>query len=264
MSTDITSSSNPRARYVRRLASRAFRAREGKMVLEGVRLVEEALAAGAVFDFALTTAELEAGERGRRLARALAERRTATYRVPEALLAALADTVTPQGVLAVVAQPCLPLPARPTAVLVLDGLRDPGNVGTCLRSALAAGVDAALLGPNTADPSNAKAVRAAGGAHFRLPMARAAWSDTARRCRAAGLEVRVADAGGSADYAAIDWRRPFALVIGGEADGPSGAARALCTTTVRVPMPGGAESLNAAAAAAVILFEAARQRRQAC
>jgi TrmH family RNA methyltransferase len=259
----ISSAANPKARYVRRLSRRAFRAREGKVVLEGVRLVEQATSAGAAFDFVLTDPDLDRTERGRALRLRLAALGIAVYEVTPGLLSSLSDTATPQGVLAVAAGPLLSAPSALRSLLVLDGVRDPGNLGTCLRTALAAGVDAALLAPGTADPSSAKVLRAASGAHFRLPVLREPWAEVAAICRAHALAVWVADARGSVEYTAVDWAAPWALVVGGEAEGASTAALER-GRTVRIPMPGAAESLNVASATAVLLFEAARQRAIRC
>jgi TrmH family RNA methyltransferase len=259
MSPTISSAANPKARYVRRLGVRAFRARERRMVLEGVRLVEEALSAGASFDFVLLDDDLDRTERGRRLRGALLEGGVTTVDTASTLLADLSDTAAPQGILAVVAQPRLDLPATLDAVVVLDGVRDPGNLGTLLRTASASAVDGVILAEGTADPSNPKVVRAASGAHFRLPLVRMGWPQVAELCRGSGLVVRIADAHGLDGHGQVDWTVPWALVMGAEAEGPS--ARALdMGRTVRIDMPGPAESLNVSSAAAVILFEAVRQR----
>ncbi len=177
--------------------------------------------------------------------------------VSDDVLAACADTVTPQGVLAVV--PWIVLPARPGWILILDGLRDPGNLGTILRSAEAAGTGQVIMAPGTVDVYNAKVVRGAMGAHFRLPISNLDWLRIAERVK--GRAVWLADPSGGIPYDAVDWRMPSALIVGGEAAGAGDEAAALATGRVSIPMAGGAESLNAAMAATVILFEAARQRR---
>jgi TrmH family RNA methyltransferase len=145
-------------------------------------------------------------------------------------------------------------------VLILDGLRDPGNLGTILRTAAAAGIDAVLLAPGSVDPYNDKALRAGMGAHFRIPVVSQKWDEIAATC--AGLSVYLADMHGDVAYDAADWSNGWALIIGGEAHGASEAAAALATAgagRVYIPMAAATESLNAASAAAVILFEAARQ-----
>jgi TrmH family RNA methyltransferase len=178
--------------------------------------------------------------------------------VSDKVLAAISDTVTPQGVVAVVPFPQIDV-ARRSLLLVLDNVRDPGNVGTLLRSAAAAGVDEVLVAPDSADPYSPMVVRAAMGAHFRLALGEADWPAIAGRV--AGLAVLLADAAGEVAYDRHDWQTPSALIVGGEAEGASAEGRALAAQRVRIPMQRDSESLNAAVAGSVILFEAARQRR---
>jgi TrmH family RNA methyltransferase len=181
------------------------------------------------------------------------------FAVSERVMKAMADTVSPQGVLAVVPFVELaPLPS-PSLGLVVDRLRDPGNLGAILRSANAAGVGQVILAPKTVDPYNPKVVRGAMGAHFRLPIVALSWPEIAEAL--AGVQVLLADARAEQAYDEVDWIWPSALIIGGEAHGASQEARELAADTIAIPMHGGVESLNAAVAASVILFEAARQRR---
>ena len=172
-------------------------------------------------------------------------------------LAACANTQTPQGVLAVA--PFVQLPSRPGLCLIVDGLRDPGNLGTILRSAEAAGVGEVLLAPGSVDAYNPKVVRGAMGAHFRLPVAGLDWPAIGEKV--AGRPVWLADAQGETPYDAVDWTEPATLIVGGEAAGAGREAAELATGNISIPMAGGTESLNAAMAATAILFEAARQRR---
>jgi TrmH family RNA methyltransferase len=178
------------------------------------------------------------------------------WQVDDAVMAACSDTVAPQGVLAVV--PFLHLPPRPGLILILDQLRDPGNLGTILRSAEAAGAGQVVLAPDTVDAYNPKVVRAAMGAHFRLPVTGLGWPSIA--ALVAGGAVWLADAAGEVPYDGVDWMVAAALIVGSEAAGPGAQATRLATGRVSIPMAGG-ESLNAAMAATVLLFEAARQRR---
>jgi len=255
----ITSQSNPKARYVRRLGSRAFRARERRLIVEGVRLVEEALAAGSGVDFVFVSEDVRGTDRGRRLSESLRLAGVPMFDVSPTLLEELGDTVTSQGILAVAAWPDMAWPDSPRSVVALDGIRDPGNVGTVLRTAQAAAVDCAVVTPGTADATSPKVVRSAAGAHFRLPILRAPRPQLAELAGDSGLDVWVADVDGDARYDSVDWRRPFMLVVGGEAEGPSQEALDL-GRTVHIPMPGGSDSLNAGVAAAVLLFEALRRR----
>jgi RNA methyltransferase, TrmH family len=254
----ITSTQNERIKHVRSLVRRRARQREGRFVVEGTRLVEEVVRAGirpALLLYTQAWAETPAGQR---LRPSLLPAEEGGWLVSDAVLAACAHTETPQGVLAVV--PFVSLSPRPGLILVLDRLRDPGNLGTTLRSAEAAGVGEVILSPGTVDLYNPKAVRGAMGAHFRLPVTSLNWPAIAERL--AGRAVWLADAGGEVAYDAVDWTQPVALIVGGEAAGAGEKASALATGRVCIPMAGGAESLNAAMAATVILFEAARQRRR--
>jgi TrmH family RNA methyltransferase len=149
-------------------------------------------------------------------------------------------------------------------LLVLDGISDPGNLGTILRSALAADVDEALLAPGCADPLAPKVVRAASGAHFHLPVrADQSWQEIAAVLGGspAFQQVLVAEAGAHTPYDAVDLTQRTAVLIGNEAHGVSPQGARMATQRVRIPMWNKVESLNAAIAASVVLFEAARQRR---
>jgi len=253
----IRSIHNERVKYVRSLARRRVRRREGRFVVEGNRLIGEVVRAGVRPVLVFYTGAWAETPAGRRLLPALAQAEEGAWAVGEAVMAACADTQTPQGVLAVL--PFIHREPQPGPILILDRLRDPGNLGTVLRSAEAAGVGQVILTPGTVDPYNPKVVRGAMGAHFRLAVACLDWPEIAERT--AGRAVWLADARGEKDYDAVDWTAPSALIVGGEAAGAGAEAAALATGRVRIPMMGGAESLNAAMAATVILFEAARQRR---
>jgi len=253
----ISSIANPKIKLIRNLhAKRAAREAEGLFVVEGVRLVEEALRAPGAPRLALYVDGLDLRAQTA-LEQAQARGATVELVTPQAMAAA-SDAETPPGLLAVVPMPALALPAPLSLALVLDGLRDPGNLGTILRTADAAGVQAVFLAPGTVDAYNPKVVRAAMGAHFHLPLLALGWEALSQRL--AGLALWLAEARAGSIYQQVDWRGPSALIIGSEAAGPSPAARSLAPQPVNIPMPGQAESLNAAVATGIILFEAARQR----
>jgi TrmH family RNA methyltransferase len=253
----ITSPSNPTLKLVRALQSqRKAREKERLFVIEGVRLAEEAIRAKAPVKLALHTGDLDA--RGRAALNALARLGAQIEIVSPRVMATASDTQTPPGLLAVLPFPSFVLPPLSFA-LVLDRLADPGNLGAILRTADAAGVEAAFLAPGTVDAHNPKVVRAAMGAHFHLPIVEASWDELKNHL--AGLAVWLAEARVGEPYDRVDWRKPSALVVGSESEGPSDAARHFTARRVHIPMPGRAESLNAAVAAGVLLFEAARQRR---
>jgi TrmH family RNA methyltransferase len=256
----ITSVANEKVKYVRSLYRRRARYRERRFVIEGVRLVGEALRAGIVPALIFYSEGMDATPGGGELLGEAQKRGLTTFAVSERVMKAMADTVSPQGVLAVVPFVELAPPPGPSLSLVVDGLRDPGNLGTILRSANAAGVEQVILAPGTVDPYNPKVVRGAMDAHFRLPIVALSWPEIAEAL--IGVQILLADVRGKQDYYEVDWSQLSALIIGDEAHGASQEARELAAATITIPMHGGAESLNAAVAASVILFEAARQRRR--
>lgn len=255
----ITSTSNRHVKYIRALGAGAReRRRDRVFVIEGVRLVTEALRAGAVLRLLLYAADqLALTPEGRELVRQLAGLANA-YLASPAIVAAAADTVHPQGVVAVAEWPHVP--ARRGPIVILDAVQDPGNVGTLLRSAEAAGAGLLLCAPGTADVFNPKVVRAASGAHFYLPLQSSATWDDIAAALAGTPHVYASAADAAMPYFAADWRQPAALIIGNEAHGISAEAAALATRRISIPMQGRAESLNAAVAGSIILFEALRQR----
>lgn len=252
----ITSAHNPKLKLARALLGRPKERRQaGAFVAEGVRLVEEAAACGWPFRFVLHTEALS--ERARSLIENLQARGVETEAVAAGLLQALSDTDNSQGVLAVLDARPLPLPARLDFVLIPDQMRDPGNLGTLLRSAAAAGVQAVFLPPETTDPFAPKVVRAGMGAHFRLPIHSLTWE--AIRAHTAGLHILLAEMNGRSCWES-DLRLPLALIVGGEAQGASVQAARLAEASIGIPMAGGVESLNAGVAGAILMFEVVRQR----
>ena len=257
----ITSLDNPRVKEARKLQRRRQRHKSNALLLEGVRLVRDAFQSGAQVCEAYFTPELVANNNeAQQLLAALTAARIDLLACTPAVLASLTETVTPQGVVAVMTLPALPLPTRINFVLILDQVRDPGNAGTLLRAAEAAGVGLAIFGPETVDPYNDKVLRAGMGAHFRLPLRLCPDWSAIQSLLPTGMTVYLAQADAPLAYDAVDWRAPAALVVGGEADGASPTAYQVAQP-IAIPMQGQAESLNAAMAGTVILFEAARQRR---
>jgi RNA methyltransferase, TrmH family len=253
----INSLQNNKVKYVRRLqADRRFRAREQAFVVEGVRWLAE-LAAGPEPPRQLfATADWLKNPSQAELLSALA---VPVQTVTTEVMAAMSDTETPQGVLAVVGVIERPFPSHPTFLLILDGIRDPGNLGTILRTAGAAGVDGIWLGPGCVDAYNPKVVRSSMGALLRLSLAGGSWREIVASLK--GLSVYLAAADGAVEYTAVDWTQPAALIIGSEAGGAGPQAHQMAHERIAIPIQQQTESLNAAVAAGVILFEAVRQRR---
>ena len=255
----ITSLQNTKIKWVRSLqtSSRARR-QESAFVLEGVRLAEEALSGGAETRLVLYSDEL--GERGKKVFNGFASRGAPIEKVSPSVMRHASDTQTPQGILVVLPIHLLPLPDDLDFIFIPDSIRDPGNLGGMLRSAAAAGVNAVLLPPGTVDAYAPKVVRSAMGAHLRLPIRQLSWDEIEGSIER--LNKYLPDASAGKSYLDVDLRSPLALIIGGEAGGASARAHKLALTKLHIPMPGDMESLNAAVAAGVLMFEVVRQRAQ--
>jgi TrmH family RNA methyltransferase len=184
--------------------------------------------------------------------------------VSDAVMRQVSLETTPPGVLAVFemrqTSPAEVIPDAKQLVLVLDGLREPGNLGACLRVAAGADCRYVLLAPGSVDPFNPKVLRGGMGAHARIHVLSLGWDEIGDVCR--GRSVWAAQADGTRRYDEVAWSDPSAVIIGGEASGISTGARKVATGSVTIPLANDVESLNAAVACGVILFEAARQRRQ--
>lgn len=257
----ITSRDNPKIKRLRALqADPKTRREEGAFVVEGVRLVEEALESKWAIDLLIHTADL--GVQGKALLEKVHERGLALEEVSEPVLQSVSDTQTPQGILAAVRMQTLLMPTKLDFVLIVDGVRDPGNLGTILRTARAAGVQRVFLPPGNVDPFSPKVLRAAMGAHFHLGVDQLDWQVILETLLSRGLQIYLADSGEGEICYRVDLRPPLALVIGGEAEGAGIKARQAATRRIHIPMPGGSESLNAAVAAGILLFEIVRQRKE--
>ena len=239
----ITSPDNPRVKEVLRLRKSRERRRSGLFIAEGPREVERARAAGLSIEATYFAPELLTWDEGEE--------------VSARVLAKMAYRAEPEGVLAIVEIPRRVIPAGASLVLVAVGIEKPGNLGAMARTADAAGADALLVGDANADPWNPNAIRASTGAVFTLPIL-----ETTRE-EVASLAVRkvaaVLDA--HTGHSRLDYTRPTAFIVGAEDTGLDADWRALADEFVAIPMKGtAADSLNASAAAAVLLFEAVRQR----
>lgn len=269
--TELTNPRAPRVRLVRSLARRSAREEHGLFLAEGPQAVREALShrPREVADLYLAV-PAEAGGRHTELVAAARAAGVGVTRVSPDVLAAMADTGTPQGLLAVcrVPRPRLDdvLAGRPRLVVLLSSVRDPGNAGTVIRTADAAGADAVLVSAASVDVHNPKAVRATAGSLFHLPVVTGVDADLAlERLRAAGLALLAADGAGDQRLWDPEVDRllaaPHAWVLGNEAWGLPEQVRARCDHVVRVPIFGRAESLNLAMAATVCLYASAVAQR---
>ena len=255
----IISTHNPKLKLIRALQGRAKERRDaGAFVAEGIRLVEEAYSTNWPFRFVLYDEVLN--KRGSSLVENLKSHGVDCEMVSTSLMKSLSETENPQGILAVLNDTQLPIPDSLNFFLIPDQIRDPGNLGTLLRTAAAAGVQAVILPPETTDAFAPKVVRSGMGAHFRLPIHSMNWEEIEKMLQVAGLKVFIADMNGQSCWE-TDLRRPIALVIGGEADGASESARKLANQKICIPMSEKIESLNAGVAGSILMFEVVRQRK---
>jgi len=255
----VTSTQNKRVRYLKSLQTKPrFRRSERKLILEGDRLIADALSSKGKPELALYSP----GRANYDLIAELQDRNCALQPVSEAVLRHVSDTQQAPGILAVFQIPRPPLPKAAERVLILDGIREPGNLGAIMRSAAAAGVDLVILAPACVDPYNSKVARAAMGAHFRLPLVEANWREIVAFCQ--DLTVCAALPSAPTRYTDVSWADGWALILGGEAQGVSKRGLDLARHSISIPMMGASESLNVASAAAVILFEAQRQVLAIC
>lgn len=251
----ITSAKNPVVRDLKSLSTRKGREASGRFLVEGEVMLREALKCG------LKIRELLADEASAALAEEFAALGARACLVPRSLLEAVCETKTPQGVCASFDVPLpLPLESAPARIVALDGVQDPGNVGTIWRTTDAAGLSGILFGGGCADPLSPKVQRAAMGSGFRVPFMTAEDLPAALvELKSRGWTVLASDLRGADFYQRPDPGEKFVLVIGNEARGISDATRETATALVKLPMRGGAESLNAAVAAGIMMYELMRE-----
>ena len=261
-SAPISSRSNPRVKQLRAALAGNARLAAGLIAIEGPNLIAEALRSGIPLRtlFLTETATLPPGVHSS----------CEIVRLTPDTFASASATETPQGIAALLEPPQLGLPdGTNPLVLIAGGLQDPGNLGTLIRSAEAFGADGVLLMPGTVSPWNPKTVRASAGSVFRVPVLHATHAELAA-LRGKGVHLLAAVTGDSAPhYSAsvpitqLDLTQPCAFLIGNEGVGLSADLLALTGTRITIPTPGPVESLNAAVAGSLLLYEAARQRAAA-
>jgi TrmH family RNA methyltransferase len=258
----ITSSSNERIKHARRV-------REGReaglIFIEGLRLAEEAYNSGLTIESCFCTATED--ERTNTLLRQLNEHDIPIYTTLPGILESLGDTVQTQGVILIAQRPQLAaadlFQQRGSLYLALDRVQDPGNMGTLLRTAEAAGTNGVITLGGSVDVFSPKVLRSSMGSAFRLPVLTQLTSESLMALKAEHQLQLVAAAGeGDLDYTDYDWSQPTLLILGNEGRGVNPDIMQQCDALLRIPMAPQVESLNVATAGAVMLFEAARQRRK--
>lgn len=262
----IESAGNKKIKLAASLGQRKYREKEGLFRAEGVRLCEMAAESGWKISFGIVTPEALAEKRSATLAARLEQAGVELYEVPLSLYRKISDTETPQGILLAVERKAIGLAALTSVAcpfyVVLDGVQDPGNAGAILRTADAVGADGAVLLEGTVDVFSDKAVRASMGSLFHLPIchgvSRQAWLSFCREHQVQLLAAALDETAMS--HFRADFRPATAVVFGNEGNGVSAEILA-AAGGIYIPMFGRAESLNVAAASAVILYEAVRQRQ---
>lgn len=263
MQNVLTSRNHEVVKRVRRLARRTYRDRDNLFVIEGLRLLSEAAGSGARFREVIY-AESRAADAEH--LRHLIGKPVRMYRATGDVMGCVSDVVTSQGLVGVVEQVDKGLEelfsCGMSVILVADEVRDPGNLGSLIRIADAAGVDGFVATPGCVDIYNPKVVRSAAGSHFHMTLVRDASLEQVREWTTGGeVALLGLDIRGGGCYLDIDLTAPMALVVGNEATGIPAEDIKLLDGTTYIEMPGAAESMNVASAAAVVLFEAVRQRR---
>jgi TrmH family RNA methyltransferase len=258
----ITSPRNDHIKRWKKLLTRKGRERCGTLLVEGEHLIREAFAAGLPFESVMVREDMLAD--WRELAEEVSGG-SSVYVLAPVLFDEIADTETPQGIAAEVKSPLrtggMPAGDRLTCTyLLLDKIQDPGNLGTILRTALAAGVDAVWLGKGTVDPFNGKALRSAMGAAFRLPMVQENLSEAIPRMKEQGITVVGTSPHAGFWHFEYDYPDRVAILLGNEGQGVDPALAALADANVRIPMPGGTESLNVSVTGAILVYERIRQQ----
>lgn len=263
----VPGKNNPHVKYLRRLAGRRFRDQEVKFLAEGIRFVEEALKSAWTVEMLVYSQRIKEDERGERLLENASVRGVPLLEVEDSLFKELAGTETPQGILAVVQQRNnsleeLATAAQPALLVLVDGVRDPGNLGAIIRSADAMGAGGVILLKGTADIYNPKTLRATMGSIFHLPVIQGCTAEAVLTyLEEKGIKTIAGEPRAVRVVYDCNLCVPCALVVGGEAAGAGEALLDRVSEHVRIPMPGRAESLNVAISAALLLYEAVRQRQ---
>ena len=261
----LNSLQNPLVKYISRLYRPRFGKKEGRFVIEGSLMVSEALQYNWPAEQIICTPAWQESSRGR-LVQGLADAAgIELVQVSQEVFKKLSATETPQGVLAVLKRREKELDQlaleNPTLIVLVDGLQDPGNVGTIIRSADAAGAQGVILLKGTADLYNQKTLRATMGSLFHIPVIEAESTGNVQRfAKTAGLQVIAGSPSAKQTIISCNLTAPVVIAVGSESGGCSEELLSICDHVVKIPMPGLAESLNAAVAVSIMLYEAVRQR----
>lgn len=262
----ITSLSNQKIKELLDVRKRKGRHKHSAFIIEGPHLIETALNSGTQINDVLFSASFLLKEKGQQLLRRLSKHTKNIFEVSDHIIARLADTETTQGIIAVSAGRSLSLedlrPGAEALVIVIDGVQDPGNLGTIIRTSDAAAADAIIVLPGTCDAFSQKAVRSTAGSIFNIPVIESDLPALLKWLRLNKIKVAVTSLDTDKTIFEERLEGPLALVFGNEAHGVCKEIVSVADLLLKVPIYGQAESLNVASAAAVCLYEALRQRRK--
>lgn len=264
----LTGSGNPVIKEVRSLRNRSAREEKGIFSIEGSRFVAEALKENADILYIVMSDAFLAGHGKDKLAGMIEKSSIKCYEVPESLFGSISDTQTPQGILAVLRMKKLTLEEAVPGngmLVVMDMVRDPGNMGTIIRTADAAGCAGVIVTEGCVDVFNPKVLRSTMGSIFHIPVYHCGdVEEVLKKVKKSGFMVCASHLDGTADIFDVDLTGNVALVVGNEAGGISEAAARNADLLVRIPMLGRAESLNVSVAAGIMMFEAVRRKKGYC
>jgi RNA methyltransferase, TrmH family len=260
----ITSRSNAKIRELLTIKQRKTGLRKSFFLVEGPHLISMALASGVHLREAFFTSLFSRKQEGQGILKALSAHAVKTFEVADQVFHALTDTETPQGIIAVVFRRQITLEKLPLGdnplLLIADRIQDPGNLGTLIRTADAAGADAVVILPGTCDVYMQKAIRATAGSLFNIPVVHALSDELLPWITSHGIRLAVTSAEARTTLFDVELNKPLAFVFGNEAQGVQEALRIAADVVLSVPILGKAESLNVSTSAAVCLYEAIRQR----
>lgn len=263
----ISSEQNNKVKSLRKLYNKKKRRQKGKFVLEGYRIIDEALKADAVFDNVFMTPDFYKSEEGQNIQMQFSNRKSSDKLIiiDEKILTKIADTNTPQGVIAVVNEPeyemedVFSMQSKRDKLLLLDRIQDPGNMGTIIRTAVAAGIDGIIILKGSVDIYNLKVLRATMGAIFSIPLVKDVELEdffNIYQSQVDRYKLIAADLSGEMYYNQLDYTDSFIIAIGNEANGLQDKIVNYANNLIKIPINGEIDSLNAAIAAGIIVYKA--------
>lgn len=267
MFIDITSKTNKIYKHIKNLGSKKYREKYNEFIIEGIRLVREAIDSSAQLSLLAVSESFSQSDEGKQYLQSIEKYRIKVYRVNDKMFQEITQTQTPQGILGIASmgyfslQKLLKERKENPFYIYCDGIQDPGNMGTIIRTADAVNADGVLLSRGCVDIYNPKTVRSTMGSLFHLPIVKVGDSDeTLDYLKENGLVVLGGHLKASKYCYEIDMKQGIVIVIGNEANGISKEVVTKLDYLVKIPMPGRAESLNAAVAAGILMYEVVRQR----